>query len=577
MGSQARSKRKARGGKKPFDLRTERLGPLPIVNRVLGRLGLEQILEKHVPTRDRRCILPYARGLGVLMRSIIVEREPIYRQQETVAAFAPGLFGVEAREFEALSDDRIGRALDQLFDADRAALLTDVVVAVSRRFGVRFDELHNDSTTIRFAGRYRKSRGRRLRGKRAPWITFGHSKDKRPDLRQLLFVLTVTGDGGVPVQFRCGDGNANDASTHIETWDTLRRATGRSDFLYVADSKLCSRESMDHIDRQKGRFVTVMPRSRLEDGEFRKWVQTHEPAWDLVWDRPNPHKRHGPRDRWWVFRAPLPSREAWPVIWVRSALLALRQEETRREQIAMAVEELEQLKARLASPRSRLRKPAEVELRIEAILKRHHVARYVRVRRLSRQEQIYRQEQRGRPGPDTAYRRETRRRHDIGWDVDEDAIAYDRKSDGMYPLLTNDRALSPAQVLEAHKGQPRIEKRFEQCKSVHEIAPVFLKNEGRIEALFFLYFLGLLVQALIERELRLAMHRDKIEELALYPEERVSRRPTTEQVFRLFSLVERHVLLRRGRIVQRFQPKLTDLQSEVLRLLGVPMSTYNFS
>jgi transposase len=48
---------------------------------------------------------------------------------------------------------------------------------------------------------------------------------------------------------------------------------------------------------------------------------------------------------------------------------------------------------------------------------------------------------------------------------------------------------------------------------VHEIAPVFLKDEGRIEALFTLYFLALLVQALIERELRLAMTR--IDELPL--------------------------------------------------------------
>jgi transposase len=51
-----------------------------------------------------------------------------------------------------------------------------------------------------------------------------------------------------------------------------------------------------------------------------------------------------------------------------------------------------------------------------------------------------------------------------------------------YPLISNDRNLSPAQVLEAHKGQPMIEKRFEQTKTVHEIAPVLLKNEGRIEA-----------------------------------------------------------------------------------------------
>jgi hypothetical protein len=54
-------------------------------------------------------------------------------------------------------------------------------------------------------------------------------------------------------------------------------------------------------------------------------------------------------------------------------------------------------------------------------------------------------------------------------------------------------------VLEAHKGQPTLEKRFQQLKSVHELAPVLLKNEARIEAFFLVYFLTLLLQALIER------------------------------------------------------------------------------
>ncbi|MFQ5671420.1 MAG: transposase, partial [Acidobacteriota bacterium] len=135
---------------------------------------------------------------------------------------------------------------------------------------------------------------------------------------------------------------------------------------------------------------------------------------------------------------------------------------------------------------------------------------------------------------------------------------------------SNDRDLSADQVLQAHKGQPTIEKRFEQTKTVHEIAPVFLKNEGRIEALFTLYFLALLVQALIERELRRAMKRRRVQELPLYPEERPCRRPTTEQLLRLFSLTERHILLRGGKVVQLFHPALTDLQKRVLGLLGIP-------
>jgi hypothetical protein len=64
-------------------LSTERLGPLPLINHFLQRLGLEELLDRYVPT-DTRGVVSHARALGVLLRSIIVEREPIYRQNETV-------------------------------------------------------------------------------------------------------------------------------------------------------------------------------------------------------------------------------------------------------------------------------------------------------------------------------------------------------------------------------------------------------------------------------------------------------------------------------------------------------------
>jgi hypothetical protein len=158
-----------------FELRTERLGPLPIVNHFMERLGLEDIFRRFVPTDDLRYLLGHEKALGVLLRSIIVEREPIYRQQETVYTFAPECFGLVPGEVAAIGDDRIGRALDHLFDADRGALLTEIVIAMVREFAVTFDEVHNDSTTIRFCGQYRAARGRSIRGKRGPWITYGNS------------------------------------------------------------------------------------------------------------------------------------------------------------------------------------------------------------------------------------------------------------------------------------------------------------------------------------------------------------------------------------------------------------------
>jgi hypothetical protein len=61
-------------------LSVERLGPLPLINHFLERLALEAHLERFVPTSRRRTRLPYTKGLGILLRSLLVEREPLYRQ-----------------------------------------------------------------------------------------------------------------------------------------------------------------------------------------------------------------------------------------------------------------------------------------------------------------------------------------------------------------------------------------------------------------------------------------------------------------------------------------------------------------
>jgi hypothetical protein len=83
-----------------------------------------------------------------------------------------------------------------------------------------------------------------------------------------------------------------------------------------------------------------------------------------------------------------------------------------------------------------------------------------------------------------------------------------------------------------------------------------------------------LVQALIERELWLAMKREKIKELPIYPEQRLCKRPTTEQILRLFSLAERHTLLRDEKPIQSFPPQFTDIQLQTLDLLGVPLKGF---
>jgi hypothetical protein len=65
-----------------------------------------------------------------------------------------------------------------------------------------------------------------------------------------------------------------------------------------------------------------------------------------------------------------------------------------------------------------------------------------------------------------------------------------------------------------------------------------------------------------------------IENLPLYPEERMTKRPTAEQILRLFSQAQRHVLTQDGQPLRSFQPELTPLQMRVLKLIGVPLAAY---
>jgi len=160
----------------------------------------------------------------------------------------------------------------------------------------------------------------------------------------------------------------------------------------------------------------------------------------------------------------------------------------------------------------------------------------------------------------------TRRRFDIEWITDEEAIAYDHNSDGMYPLITNDRSLSPAEILAAHRRQPMIEKRFEQIETVHEIAPVFLKSEARIQAFFTCISSRCSFRLSLSVSCVWAMKREKIQQLPLYPEQRQCAHPTTEQILRLFSLAARNKLTKDDKTLQTFDVEFTDLQRQVLTL-----------
>ncbi|MHB1774206.1 MAG: IS1634 family transposase [Acidimicrobiales bacterium] len=557
----------------PYELASELVGALPVVNHFSELLGLDELLERYVPANDSRLALAPAKALGVVVANLLISHQPLYQLGEWAAPYRPDMLGLEPDEVCLLNDDRVGRALALLFDADRASLLTEVVLRAVRRFRIDCSELHDDSTTVTFSGATRASKATVRGGKATAAAKRGFNKDHRPDLRQLLLVLTVSSDGAVPVAYRAADGNTEDSSTHTETWDGLVSLLGRKDFLYVADCKLATRDVMLHIGGEGGRFVSVLPRTRKEDAWFRDWVTRNRPSWQEATKVPA-RRKNDPPDVLSTFESPLPSAEGYRVIWVHSSAKQENDALSRARRIERATAALEDLAGRLAGPKCRIKTRVAAEEEAKAALEEHDAARYFEIWVLEEVEKTYVAEHRGTPGPETRFRQSTKPRFRLTWNARHHVVKAEAASDGCWPLVTNDTEMTPAEVLSAYKYQPNLERRNHVLKGPQAVAPVFLRNPARIEGLLCCHFLALLIGALIERQIRDAMVRSKTKAIPLYPEDRDCAAPSAERVLEIFAPVTRHHLVRNGRLVQTFEPTLTELQEEVLRLLGIHTAYY---
>ena len=554
-------------------LRSQTVGALPILNEFLRRMRLEEFLRAALPPEDRRTKLSPVKALLVLLRNLLVSREALYGVGDWAARHAPDVLGVTTAEIGRLNDDGVGRALDRLFMADVPSLVLAVATHVVKEFDVSLDELHNDSTTITFCGAYSGVEGlKRHLGRPTLAITFGHNKDHRPDLKQLLYILTVTADGGVPLCFRAASGNVTDDRTHCDTWNVLCQLTGRRDFLYVADCKLATSENMAYLHQRQGRFVTVLPRTRAEDAAFRTLAAQGRVAWKPLWEKTD--EEGEVVDAYSLSAQAATTAEGYRLLWYHSQRKAEQDAVARSGRIERALRQLAALKEKLRSPRTRYRQEAKVAAAVAAILEDCGAADWIVAEVQPQVEETFHQDHRGRPGKDTRYVRKVATRFDLICRIDDARVAEDAASDGVFPLVTNVAEFSALDLLHAYKRQPAIEKRFSQLKTDFEVAPVYLKSVHRIEALLCMYFFTLLVEALLERQLRQAMQRKAIQALPIYPEGRPCPWPTARRVIDRFESVHRHTLEHRQRPAEVLVTELTRLQRRLLKLLGLPANDY---
>jgi len=266
--------------------------------------------------------------------------------------------------------------------------------------------------------------------------------------------------------------------------------------------------------------------------------------------------------------------EGYRIVWILDSQKLRQDAQSRQLAIEKTIMALDALKGKTGTGRLKTKK--QIEKAMEDIFQKYQSARFFEAKIVAEENYTYRQKKRGRPGENTQYLKVVNKKYSFEAMPNDTKIQENAAADGMFPLITNMEAnvLSTGDVLEKYKFQPYIEKRHQQFKTVFEAAPVYLKLPHRIEALMFVYFMVLILNALIERELRLVMAKNGIRSLPLYPEERNCKHPTTERIVDLFSNLRRHKLFDGGKEIKCFYDSISALQEEILDLFVVSKDNY---
>jgi transposase len=143
---------------------------LPLIKYYMQELGLEKLLNKYIPNTHKADIAP-AQVLCILTMNIMVSPSPLYRIEDWLHEYLDGIAEphVAAAKY---NDDRIGRDLERLFEADRASLMAELSAQAIRVHQLTTDTIHNDTTSVTFKGAYEEESD-----PKAAKITYGYNKE----------------------------------------------------------------------------------------------------------------------------------------------------------------------------------------------------------------------------------------------------------------------------------------------------------------------------------------------------------------------------------------------------------------
>lgn len=479
---------------------------------LLRRWGLRARVDQAHPTGSE---ISHGQVMEILVANRLTDPEPLYRIVEWAQDYdTQRWFGVAP---EKLTDDRIGETLDAVgpsMEGLQAQWSAEVLAACR----VSLEQIYYDLSSLMFYTKEDTPEKDKEGKPNAVRVLRGHTRDHRPELRQVVVGMSAAADGLVPLLHASHDGNQGDTATvvdHVaEVRKQFKKLLGMGELFVVGDSKLLSVDNIQALlkepaaakgnpsqeDRDGVRVEFVAPSTR--SGHWAKRLQKAVAArgrgeWERV-DyqsvrtqlelavehprREQPFK--APEYEMWESEAELKNKKKKSVT-VREVFVydsgKAEQERGLRERALLAVgEKIEALRGKLG--KYTYTTAEAIRNKVKQILNKHIAAKpFVNIvvrRRQGQWELVVRQ--------------------------NEKALEQAKQADGIYSLLTSKSkaAMSGGEVLRAFKEETRIERRWAEFKGPIRVRPIFVRTPVRIVALVGITMMAMLLWAMVERQCR---------------------------------------------------------------------------
>ncbi len=547
---------------------TQPVGFAPILQCYFERCCIANMIDDNIELDPRRKILTHGQASVAMITGILFQVLQLYRickfaKESTVLDVI--LPGIAPNEY---FDDRLADTLDAIFDYGIGNLEMLITKHMIQEFNIKNDICHNDTTSASTYGNCDKNKT-----SNSIEITFGYSKKHRQDLKQLVWSLSVSSDSAFPLFQKAYSGNTADVDTYVEQWQNLIDLLGYQDFLYVADSKLITKENMAEIHSNDGYFIAPAPMYESYKKVLHNALGNHDKE-NLIYYKDQFNRG---------FETPIEIECETETYTFRMIILydqkvAARKRKALLDRIAKTQSIFEELQGKLN--KYKLKTEAAIEQRCDAILKKHRTADFFQYTIVNDPITTYKNKNQGRPSKNKKSEKVAvvKDNFSITFQLDQSTIDKELSFCGYYPLITNkpEETLSIEEAMLAHKDQYKCEHINRRAKSSLKIEPIYLQTPERIEAMLFLFKMALQMVVLIERTAR-ANIKDRDKGLDNFmPNKKDVRNPRTEYMLAEFEyIVSGKVPMPNGQIAG-FVSELNPLQKDILDILEVPLEYYRY-